>query len=68
MILKSKDELVAEVSRPWNPKGEVPMHSWLQESTSQSEQARLKALGNVVMPKQGAFALQILGHSFTSMP
>lgn len=47
---------------PWNP-GQKPMlHKWLVRDQNDEDQRRLKAIGNVVMPRVGQLGAHLLEH------
>lgn len=51
--------------QPWNPKGWMPLHTWLWHEASDLDLDRLHALGNIVMPRCGQLALHLLGRHHT---
>lgn len=58
---KAKEVLEREAADEWNPRGKTPVHQWLEATCPSAE--RMKTLGNVVMPRQCQFALQVLKRS-----
>lgn len=56
-----------DVKMPWNEMGTVPLCDWLETSSSPVAEKRLKALGNIVMPRCASLSLSILGHQFRQM-
>lgn len=44
----------------FNPLNYLPMSEWLEKSQSENAQARLKALGNVVVPQCGELGMELL--------
>ena len=65
-ILSAKD-MQNDAQMPWNEMGSVPLSDWLHSSSTPVEEKRLRALGNVVMPRCASFSLSILGHQFHQM-
>ena len=46
----------------FNRLNRTPMESWLDKETEETYRARLKALGNIVVPAGGALGFEILFH------
>ena len=49
-----------EMTEPWNPLNQVPIHEWLTHSHSEEDKCRLRAMGNIVVPYQGCLAGRVL--------
>lgn len=62
MTLKSKGEFHKQAQRMWYPKCRMPVSQWLGDKHTKEDKARLKALGNVVMPQCAECAMHIIGH------
>ena len=63
-LLLSQDgfnaERGVEMTEPWNPLNQVPIHEWLTHSQSEEDKCRLRAMGNIVVPYQGRLAGKVL--------
>lgn len=55
-------ELQAWPEDEWNEVAKPPLLSWLASSSTKVAEARLKAVGNLVMPKVAYMAVNIIGH------
>lgn len=60
-------EIESEAHSPWNELGSGPLCSRLEPSCSPLGQARLKALGHVVMPKCAALGLNIIANQWREL-
>ena len=45
---------------PWNIDSRPPMFKWLQTEQSDSDKARLRMMGNLVVPRMASLAIQVL--------
>lgn len=61
-VLLSADEIERESNAVWNPKGRVPVWTWLSEEQNPGQKERLKMLGNAVMPRCGRLAMHLMLH------
>ena len=48
------------VDQPWNAPNLVPMRDWLCKERSEEQSARLRMMGNIVVPAQAFTAISIL--------
>jgi hypothetical protein len=46
----------------WYPNAKPPLQSWLSATREPLDQDRLKAVGNIVMPKMAFMAMNVIGH------
>lgn len=65
MRFLTNDEMIAEAHRCHHFRKAPPLHTWLQHSQETMDSRRLKAIGNVVIPKVASLACQILGRFYT---
>lgn len=56
-------EMESQALRAWNPSERPSLHTWLSSECGEEDQARLKAVGNMVIPQCGKLALHLLEHS-----
>lgn len=54
-----------DLDGPWNPRGQVPVHEWLQHQESEEDAERVKAMGNIVVPAQAKKATTNLSAMLT---
>lgn len=54
----------AGVFKPWNPLCETHLGRFLVDSHNEESKARLKVMGNVVIPPQAAAAVSVLARVF----
>ena len=54
------EQVRALPARGWHEGSKPPMATWLSQEQSKEDKARLKALGNIVQPSVGFWALQVL--------
>lgn len=61
--IMSNQKLKASSTAKWMGNcPQIPMRQWLQpERHTASDQARLKCVGNIVVPHMANFAVQVLG-------
>lgn len=62
MKLKTEEEMHRDAKLPWNPRGKPELTTWLLARQGQHDVARLKSLGNIVIPAQARVALHLLAH------
>lgn len=60
--IKTDSQIQLEAHLPWNIRGKPPLHEWLLQSQDEEEHLldRLKAAGNIVIPRQAQLALHLL--------
>lgn len=58
----SVEDMHRQANARWNDLGRVPIHAWLMPSATELDKRRLKACGNVVMPRVGQLALHVHMH------
>ena len=49
-----------DFSEPWNKDSQVPISEWLQDKEGAEDAARLRAMGNIVVPLQARKAVSNL--------
>ena len=65
MRFLTNEEMIAEAHRCHHFCKAPPMESWLNRSQEPLDSCRLKAIGNVVIPRVASLACQILGRFYT---
>ena len=62
----SADDMRKRAQRPWNARARVPLASWLRAEAKAEDAARLRCIGNVVMPACARLALHVMAHRATA--
>ena len=58
--VKTSEQIEKEAHSSWNPNGRPPLSKWLLKSQEEWAPQRLRAVGNIVIPRQATLALHIL--------
>lgn len=58
----TKFDVERESHEVWNEAGRLPLEQWLQTSMDKTARARLKAVGNIVLPRCGRLAMHLMMH------
>ena len=59
----TKEEMEARALSNWNEGERTPLHTWLTDQSTASDQDRLKRVGNIVIPRCAQLAVHLLEHS-----
>ena len=58
----SAEDMHRQAHQRWNNLGRLPLSQWLSDKFSDEDAARLKAIGNCVMPRVARLALHVHLH------
>ena len=62
MELMSLKAMHKRCGSTWNRYGKVPVNKWLWQEADEMDKERLKAVGNIVMPRVAQMALHVMAH------
>ncbi|CAK8990698.1 unnamed protein product [Durusdinium trenchii] len=62
-VLDGADAFTRRCSEPWNSRQRPPLTEWLSADLTKEDENRLHALGNIVFPSFGHFAINVIEES-----